>query len=45
MEHQTAFFETPLQDPTKRQGLALAPAVTDDVVGVPLERHAWKPPP
>src|SRR3984893_4514060 len=44
MEHQPAFGKPPFQDLTQRQGLALAPAVADDVVGVPLERHPWKPP-
>ncbi len=44
VEHQTALGEPSIQDLTQGQGLALAPTVADDVVGVPLERHAGNHP-
>src|SRR6266853_2247126 len=45
MKHQPTFGEPSIQDPTQCQGLTFAPAVADDVVGIPLKRHTTKNPP
>ncbi len=44
MENKTTFSETTIKHLAQRQGFTFRVAVADDVVGIPLERHAGTSP-